>query len=176
VRAKGAAWMTTGACMIALGGGSLAVAIWSYNTVGFLGTDAKVNRDGVVSLFDRANDSFVVGLPWIIGIGGLIGMIVAAVGLIRARTVPLWEPILLIIGPVVAFVGGDGILGAILSLPLVIALIALAYESLLLVRQRARAESMTGAGTIDLTQATGSGMPAQRGMTEQDQPRPQASL
>ncbi|HSP38329.1 MAG TPA: DUF4386 family protein [Frankiaceae bacterium] len=158
VRGRGAAWMTTGACMIALGGGSLAVALWSYTVVGFLGTESSVPRAGFVALLDRGNHSALFGLAWVIGTGALIGMIVAAVGLIRARAVPLWQPILLIIGPVLTFFGGQGVVGGLLTLVLLIALVALAYEAVRAVRTEAR--SMPD--RIDLTDT-----PAQRQAADQ---------
>jgi hypothetical protein len=156
VRARGAAWMTTGACMIALGGGSLAVALWSYTVVGYVGTESGVPRVGLVALLDKGNNSVLVGLAWVVGTGALLGMLAAAVGLIRARTVPLWQPILLIIGPVLVFFDGQGAGAAALSLVLDVALIALAYEAVRASRPVARSEA------IDLTD-----MPVQREMSEQ---------
>ncbi len=161
VRARGSAWMTTGASMMALGGGSIAIALWSYTVVGFLGTESGVARDAAVAMFDHGDSSLLFGAAWVIGTGALLGMIIAAIGLIRARSVPLWEPVLLIIAPVVSFFGENGVLGAALSIPLAIALIALAYEVLRMVgRSRTVAEpAAAGGGSIDLTEA---GMPAPR--------------
>jgi len=163
VRARGSAWMTTGACMLAVGGGSLALALWSYTIVGFLGTEKGVARDSAVAIFDHGDDSLLIGAAWILGIGGLLGMIVAAIGLIRARSVPLWEPILLIVAPVITFFGDDGVVGALLAIPLLIALLVLSYEVLRMVNMsRMAGPAPTAAdGTIDLT-AGEAGMPAPR--------------
>jgi len=164
VRARGSAWMTTGACMVAVGGGSLALALWSYTLVGFLGTETGVARDSAVAIFDHGDSSLLFGAAWILGIGGLLGMIVAAIGLIRARSVPMWEPILLIIAPIATFFGDDGALGALLAVPMLIALFALSYEVLRMVsmsRIAADAAPAAAGGTIDLT-AADPGMPAQR--------------
>jgi hypothetical protein len=147
-RARGAAWMTTGASMIAVGGGSLAVALWSYTAVGYLGTASGVPRDGVISMLDRGQNSALFAVPWILGVGALLGMIVAAVGLIRAGSVPLWEPILLIVAPIVTFFSTDGVLGAILAVPLAVVLIALAYEVL---RMGGRSAAPASPDHIDLT-------------------------
>lgn len=147
VRARGAAWMTTGACMMALGGGSMAIGIWTYTAVGYLGTENGIDRGAMVSLLHKGNNSPVTGLAWLIGTGALIGMILAAVGLIRARAVPLWQPILLIIGPVLLFTSNGGGVAALLTLPLAIALIALAFEVVRGMRTSAAAP------TIDLTVA-----------------------
>jgi hypothetical protein len=161
VRARGAAWATTGACMVAIGGGSLAVAVWSYTIVGYVGTEPGASRVGLVSLIDHANNSILVGAAWILGIGALFGFVVTAIGLIRARTVPLWEPILLIVAAVLTFVSGQGTLAAVLTLPMVVALIALAYEAL---TADSRAPAATAPGVIDLSDpaAADAGMPAQR--------------
>jgi MFS family permease len=163
VRARGAGWMTTGACMIALGGGSLAVALWSYTIVGYLGTDDGVPRDGLVALFDRGNDSALFAVAWLIGVGALIGMILAGIGLMRARAVPLWQPILLIVAPFLLFVGGeDGLLSAVLTLPLVVALGVLAYEAIRVSRSPAAGSAVPpAADRIDRTDAE-PGMPAPR--------------
>lgn len=162
VRARGSAWMTTGACMLAVGGGSLSIALWSYTVMGFLGTESGVSRDAAVVMFDHGGGSLLIGAAWILGIGGLLGLIVAAVGLIRARSVPLWEPILLILAPVLSFFGEDGVVGALLGVPLAIALLALSYEVLRMPQSStAGAAPATQADRIDLT-GTGSAMPAQR--------------
>lgn len=148
VRGRGAAWMTTGVSMMALGGGCLALGIWAYGLIGFVGTGKGVPRDGLVALLDKGNHSPIVGLSWMLGIAALLGMIVIAVGLIRARAVPLWQPILLIVAPVLSFVSGAGVVGAICGLPLLIAFVALAGEVW-------RAERRTDAAPaqIDLTDA-----------------------
>ena len=59
VRARGSAWMTTGACMVAVGGGSLAMALWSFTVVGFLGTEKGVARDAAVAIFDHGDNSLL---------------------------------------------------------------------------------------------------------------------
>lgn len=162
VRGRGAAWMTTGACMVAVGGGSMALGIWAYGVVGYVGTSSGVPRSALVALLDKGDNSPVVGLSWILGAGALLGMIVVAVGLIRARAVPLWEPILLIVAPILTFFGGGGVLGAFLGLPLVIALVALAGEVV-------RAERTAAApGHIDLTAVGDAGleMPSPRRISE----------
>lgn len=154
VRSRGAAWMTTGACMMALGGGSLAVGIWSYTVVGYLGSDRAIPRDAFVALIHQGDNSPVTGLSWIIGMGALVGMIVAAVGLIRARVVPLWEPIVLIVAPVLVFLSSGGVVAGILTLPMVVVLIALAVEVVRVERAPAAAST-----SIDLTEGE---MPAPR--------------
>jgi hypothetical protein len=160
-RARGAAFMTTGAAMIALGGGCLAVALGSFGIVGYVGTEAGVPRDGLIAFVDHADNSALFGALWVIGVGSLIGMIVCAIGLLRARTVPRWEAILLIVAPPLAFFGNSGVLGAVLGLPLIVALVALAYE---IVRSPMPAEiDLTdGAADADIASAT----PTQRERVE----------
>jgi MFS family permease len=166
VRGRGAAWMTTGACMVALGGGSLALALWSFTIVGYIGTEPGVSRIGFVSLLDHGDNSALIGSAWILGVGALLGMIVAAVGLLRARAVPRWQPMLLIVGPFLTFFGGTGVVDGILSLVLDVALIALAAEAIRAARSPGRTDM------IDLTEAQAATagtaeMPMPRETTEQ---------
>ncbi len=158
VRARGAAWMSTGACMIALGGGAMSVGIYTYVSVGFIGTGKGFPRNAFETLLDRGQNSAITGLPFVLGAGALLGMIAAAVGLIRARAVPLWQPIVLIIAPVLTFASSGGVLGAVLTIPMLVVLWALAFE---VVRSDARPAAPR---SIDVTD--GAQMPAPRSGSE----------
>ena len=151
--------MTTGVCMMALGGGSLAMGIWSMNIVGYLGSSREIPPGAFAAMIHRGDNSALTGLPWIIGMGALLGMIVVAVGLIRARAVPLWEPIVLIIAPFLVFFSSGGVVAGILTLPMVVVLIALATE----VIRAQRAPAAAAPSSIDLTEGE---MPAPRAGSE----------
>jgi hypothetical protein len=170
VRGRGAAWMTTGASMVALGGGSLALALWSFTIVGYIGTESGVPHDGFVSLLDHGDNSALIGSAWILGMGALLGMIVAAVGLLRARAVPRWQPLLLILGPILTFFGGSGVVDGILSLVLDVALIALAAEAIRASRGAGRPGTIDHTDTIDLTDSPAT-HPATAGSTDMPAPR-----
>jgi hypothetical protein len=127
VRGRGSGLLTTGAAMLGIGGMSLALGLWSYTVAGRLLTSEPVPRDVAVRVVDLAYDDPAIGLVWLVGMGIMLGPIVCGIAFLRVRVVPRWLAALLIVAPVVAFLGGDpgGLITFAATLPLAAALAAL---------------------------------------------------
>ena len=82
---------------------------------------------GLAVPVDQIGNHYGVGsLPFILAPGLLIGAVLVAIGLYRARLAPRWPAILLGISVVPVFVApSGGALGAVLHLPLCVAIAAL---------------------------------------------------
>ena len=121
---RGGALVTAGgvlACISAagLGAGTLMLGtVMGMLTPGHAGLEVRVDQIG--------NHSGVGSLPFILAPGLLIGAVLVAIGLYRARLAPRWPAILLGISVVPVFVAPSGrALGAVLHLPLCVAIAAL---------------------------------------------------
>lgn len=114
-----------GATIAAVGAAGLAVGVSVIGfTMGMLtGHDASLAR----TVFDIASKDQFVSIPLYLAPLFSIGMLVLAIGLIRARKVALWQPILVIVGLVAAFgAPAGGLPGAIGHMPLAVGLVMLA--------------------------------------------------
>lgn len=120
-----------GSTMFAIGTffNALSQAVAGYAT--YAATDSSVDQDAGMAVFDQLGRG-LVGLPigfWSIPMFA-IGAIVMAIGLLRTRRTPIWMPVLLIIGPVLAgATAGLGPIVALTQLPVTVALIALSLHA-----------------------------------------------
>lgn len=95
-------------------------------------THPGVSRDAGLTVVQHLGTG-VAG--WLIGFWSIpvlaVGLVVAAVGLLRASWRPIWLPILLIVGVVLAMAfAGQGMIVALAQLPLTVALVGLALPVL----------------------------------------------
>lgn len=123
--------VVVGSTMFAIGTffNALSQAVAGYAT--YAVTDPSVDPNAGRAVIDHLGQG-VVGLPigfWSIPMFA-IGAIVMAIGLLRTRRTPIWMPVLLVIGPVLAgATAGLGPIVALTQLPVTVALIALALYS-----------------------------------------------
>ena len=130
-RARGAAWVTTGAAMTAVGAFSMGATFWGFAVAARLLTADGVDRDAAAQILDEGNESAYVGIGWGVGMAVLLGLIVIGIGLLRARTVPQWLAALLIVSPFTAFFAGDDkVLSTLGWIPMIAAFALLAREVL----------------------------------------------
>ena len=88
-------------------------------------------RGLLAGFLDRADDSTVLALSWVIPFGLLmLGLIALAVGLFNSRLVPRWIPVVLALGIVVTFVSEDGAASYVSSALMIAGLGGLGVEML----------------------------------------------
>jgi hypothetical protein len=93
--ARGARWATVGGALVWLGAAAYAVGIGGWAAVYYFGSDPRLGRAGA-GLIDRFNHdgAHMMAVP----IGGAllvtVGVLLLAVALWRARSVPRWIPVL----------------------------------------------------------------------------------
>ena len=125
---RGAMWTTAGAGIMWLGTGLYAVGVGGWAAIYFFGTHPALDVESGTRLLDQvANDArlFAVAIPGAVAVA--LGTIVQAVGLWRSRTLPRWVPILSL-AIVLSFVApGNGVVGALLGVPVAVAGIAIGY-------------------------------------------------
>lgn len=127
VRGRGAALATTGATLMALGGGCLAIAFGAEAHLLSLAADPSLDRAAMVALAELESDSPAVGLLMtgfpLLGLGTLALM----GGLIRSGVVPRWQPVLVVVGTFTSIAAAPGSeLGPLLFAPSVAGYLALA--------------------------------------------------
>ncbi len=126
LRARGSGLLTFGAVTTGLGGTAMALGIWGYTVAGRVITDDPIPREAAVQVLDAAYDDWVIGILWLLGMGTLVGPMIVGAALLRVPVVPRWLGALLVVAPVVAFLGSDGPVGAVLAVPFAVALAVLA--------------------------------------------------
>jgi drug/metabolite transporter (DMT)-like permease len=113
--------------------GAVAIAgSYVINVFEILATDEQYDRAQMAELFDDTEESAEAIPFFVMFVCGLVlGSILLAIGLWRQRAVPVWIPILLVLGNLAAFVGGEGqAAGLISSVILAAALIPLGLRIL----------------------------------------------
>jgi hypothetical protein len=127
VRRRGAALATTGATLMVLGGGAMAIAFGAEAHLLSLAADPSLDRPAMVALAELESDSpamalLMAGFP-LFGLGTLALM----GGLIRSAAVPRWQPVLVVVGTVTSIAAAPGSqLGLLLFAPSVVGYLALA--------------------------------------------------
>lgn len=129
VRGRGAALATTGATLVVLGGGALAIAFGAEAHLLSLAADPSLDRAAMVALAELEPDSpavavLMAGFP-LFGLGTLALM----AGLIRSGVVPRWQPVLVVVGTLTSIAAAPGSeLGPLLFAPSVAGYLALAIS------------------------------------------------
>lgn len=129
-RRRGGRTATAGWFLTAVGGTSAAASLFLYGVVLHLVTDPSLDREAMGAVDQLGSDSVRIGVAFVVGfLGVAIGLLLLAVGLWRARTVPTWMAGLLGLGAVLtAFAyGQDQWASALLLSPLLV-LVGLAVE------------------------------------------------
>jgi hypothetical protein len=142
VRHRGALWVTVGAFLAWTGSSFLAATLGGWAMTYYVATDPGLDRGAATALLDRlASDGhlFAFGQPGSLMV--TIGGILAAVGLIRSRAVPLWLPIVWLLTAPGTFLPSWGPLSLIAGVPSAIVGIAIGWYAY----RRAASPTVTGA-------------------------------
>jgi hypothetical protein len=129
VRQRGSAWATWGAALMWLGitmqGAGVAFLAGAY----FFPTSRDVDRSAGTAVFDGiAEDQAHLFAVLIAGaLTAVVGAVLQAVGLIRARVVPIWVPIATLFAVLTFIVPGNGWAGLITSIPMTAGAVGLAF-------------------------------------------------
>lgn len=119
----------TVSCMVmAVGAVFLGAATLMVAVVERVITGGNITHAAAVSVVHAADHSNAAGLPWMIGMLTFLGFIAVGVSLLYARTVPWWQPALLIVGAVCVFISGSGPSSVWLGLPILVAFGSLAWS------------------------------------------------
>lgn len=133
--------------VMAIGGLAMAIATVTVATVSWVVTGKGVSTGAAVSVVHAANRSIVAGLPFTVGMLLFVGFLGLVGSLLYARSVPWWQPVLLLVGTVCVFGTGDGPVALPLGIPIIAAYAALAWS---LSRREQLAASPPIAARIDL--------------------------
>ena len=96
VRERGAGWATVGASLVWLGAAVYGVGIGGWASLYYFATDRRALAPNVgAQLFDRFNHdgAHMLAVPFGGALVVALGSLLLAVGLLRARSVPRWVPI-----------------------------------------------------------------------------------
>ena len=124
VRGTGATLATLGAVLT----GCAAAALGAGDTMITLVMSALVEHhpDTAATVLHVANSEALLSLPFTLAPLMVIGLVLLGIALLRAKTVPAWQPVLLIGGALLVIPsGGGGLLTAAILTPLGVALVAL---------------------------------------------------
>lgn len=125
VRARGAAWATTGGIIMWIGTALYAVGAAGWAAAYYFATAPGVDP----SVIDRINDDsahvFGVMIPGALLVA--VGTVIQAVGLWRSGAVPRWIPLLWLTIVATFVVPGNGIAGLITAVPMTAASLGTAY-------------------------------------------------
>lgn len=144
---KGSVWATVGGTAIQVGGMLAAAAIFMYTAAVYVAADRSLDRAAMAKWDHLAGNSAATGWPFMGFIAFSAGLIVLSIGLLRARTVAIWQPILVIVGSLLVFFvqPDNSLLGTLVGLPLVVGLLSLAWSVNRLPSGSAPAIDLTGA-------------------------------
>jgi len=129
VRHRGSTWVTVGAVLAILGIVAQAVGVAGWAAAYFFPTDPALDAATGQAAFAVVNDN--IGFVFAVMITGaalaILGQILQAVGLLRAKVVPVWIPIALMTALLTLLVPGNGWAGLITALPMTAAAITLGW-------------------------------------------------
>ena len=130
---RGAGLTTGGGIAMQVGMAAAASGMVLYASAIYVASDPRLDQTTMGRFQDIASKTSAIGWPFMGFMLFVAGAVVLGAGLIRARTIALWQPILLIVGAaLVMVVSGNGIVAAVAGLPLVVALVSLARSAALL--------------------------------------------
>jgi hypothetical protein len=129
VRYRGSAWATIGAALLIVGITAQGVGVAGWATAYFFPTDPALDPAAGQQAFDVVNDN--IGYVFAVMITGaalaILGQIFQAVGLIRAKAVPVWIPIGLMTAVLTFLIPGNGAIGLLTALPMAVSATALGW-------------------------------------------------
>ncbi|WP_332667149.1 hypothetical protein [Aeromicrobium sp.] len=129
VRHRGSTWATIGAALLIVGIIAQGVGVAGWATAYFFPTDPSLDPAAGHQAFKVVNDN--IGYVFTVMITGaalaIVGQIAQAIGLLRAKVVPVWIPIGLLTAILTFLVPGNGVIGLITALPMAIAACALGW-------------------------------------------------
>jgi MFS family permease len=129
VRWRGSTWATWGAVLMWVGivmqGAGVAFMAGAY----FFPTSPDVDRSaGTAVIGGAAEDQGHLFAVLVVGaLTVIVGTVLQAVGLLRARVVPIWVPIGTLFAVITFIVPGNGLAGLITSIPMAVGAIGLAF-------------------------------------------------
>jgi hypothetical protein len=143
VRRRGATWVTIGAFTAWIGSALLAVTLGGWATTYYVTTGPGLDPGAAAALLDRfAHDGhlFAIGEPGSLLVS--IGTILAGVGLIRSRVLPLWIPVLSMLTVAGTFLPSWGPVSLVTNIPAAVVAIAIGWSAY----RRAAAPAVTDPG------------------------------
>ena len=129
VRRRGGTWATIGGALMWLGCSLQACGIALWASAYYFPTDPSVGRAAGTAMFDVVNNDiahiFAVMIPGAMLV--ILGTVLQAVALLRAKVVPVWVPILTLFSVATLVVPGNGFAGMITSVPMAAGAVAVGY-------------------------------------------------
>ena len=129
VRHRGSTWATIGAALLILGIIAQGMGVAGWATAYFFPTDPSLEPTAGHQAFEAVNDN--IGYIFAVMITGaalaILGQTAQAVGLIRAKVVPVWIPIGLMTSILTFLIPGNGVVGLITALPMAVSACALGW-------------------------------------------------
>jgi hypothetical protein len=140
---RGSTLATVGGAVMWLGGGVYAAGVATWAGMFFTATDPDVLDPAVSTALIEAINANVVRLWATAGSGAALvalGTVLLSIGLLRARTLPRWVPIVAAISIVATFLlPTQGVVGLVTEGPVAVSSIAIGWYALRLSRTRAGA-------------------------------------
>lgn len=128
-RRRGGALATVGGSLLFVGGIAAAAGIYMYGAVVTVASDGDLPREAMGQFSEAASDSVYTAPPFFVGFFSIgIGLVLLGVALMRARTVPVWMPALLVVGALTTFFGEGSTAVLLLTTSPLLVLVGLAVE------------------------------------------------
>lgn len=129
VRARGSAWVTTGAVLMLVGIALQAVGVAGWASAYFYATDPGLDPAVGRAVVDAANadQGHLFGLLVPGALLVVVGTVAQSVGLLRSRAVPRWVPWALLVTVLTLVVPGSGAWGLVTSVPMAVGAAALGF-------------------------------------------------
>ncbi len=129
VRARGSAWVTTGAALMVLGIALQAVGVAGWASAYFYATGPDVDPAVGRAVVEAANadQGHLFGLLVPGALLVVVGTVAQSVGLLRSHEVPRWVPWALLVTVLTFVVPGSGAWGLVTSVPMAIGAAALGW-------------------------------------------------
>ena len=129
VRHRGSTVVTVGATLLVIGIIVQGVGAAGWATAYFFPTDPALEPTVGRQAFEAVNDS--IGYIFAVMITGavlaILGQIAQAIGLIRAKVVPVWIPIGLMTSVLTFLIPANGVVGLLTALPMAVSACALGW-------------------------------------------------
>ena len=141
VRHRGSTWATLGAALMIVGIIAQGVGVAGWATAYFFPTDPSLDPAAGRQVFETVNDNIgYIFAVMIIGAAlAILGQIAQAVGLLRAKVIPVWIPIGLMTAVLTFRIPGNGVIGLLTALPMAVSACALGWYAY---RRASRSGSM----------------------------------
>ncbi|WP_332667429.1 hypothetical protein [Aeromicrobium sp.] len=129
VRHRGSTWATVGAVLLITGIIAQGVGVAGWATAYFFPTDPSLDPAAGRQAFDTVNDNIdYIFAVMITGAAlAILGQIIQAVGLLRAKVIPVWIPIGLMTAVLTFLIPGNGVIGLLTALPMAVSACALGW-------------------------------------------------